>query len=202
MCPDRQIISLYHDGELPSPWKEKLEAHLKTCLKCRVVLSGYRNITDDLREYSRETVMAARDRVWRKFTAPDLIVTERAGGQNSPRPVSEKRIWKRTITLPLPAAAAAAIFVIFGFFILFGIRSEKPAPAQEYITAGIGAGIGLDDHGMLPPIQDMNEVLRYLSSQNSSDFMIIRLPESRKFSRSGEPTLINAADYPRGRSSR
>jgi hypothetical protein len=196
MCPDRQIISLYLDGELPSPWDGKMEAHLETYEKCRAALAGYRNIKNylldpksPLADNEEKSLAEAHERVWQKLTAPGLVVSKeprKAMGIN--------RIWSRHITLPLPAAAAAAV-VFLVLFALVGVRSlSRPAPVlQEQVAAG---GIGLIDNGMVN-IQDMAGVLQYLSNQDNGDFMVIRLPESRTFSRIGEPALINAADYSR-----
>ena len=191
MCPDRQIISLYLDGELPSPWKEKMYMHLETCEKCRASLEKYRLLGERLRDLPDDVVEAAQNRVWNKFMAPGMEIQPLRGGMKREWP--GKRIWSRSITLPLPAAAAAAVLVIIVFVALFGIRNSGRVMPQDIIAT---AGIGLDDQGTVP-IQDMNGVLQYLSSQDNGDFMVIRLPESRRFSRTGKPAFINAADYSR-----
>jgi hypothetical protein len=182
MCPDRQIISLYLDGELPSPWDGKMEAHLESCDECRSALAGYRRIKNYLLSDKEKALAEAQERVWQKLTAPGLVASQK------PR---KERIWNQNISLPFPAAAAAAlVFVIL--IALLGIRSlSQPSLVQEQIVA---SGIGLNDNGMVN-IQDMTGVLQYLSSQDNGDFMVIRLPESRTFTRIGEPALINAADY-------
>jgi len=184
MCPDRQIISLYVDGELPSPWDEKMEAHLVSCEKCRSALSGYRNIKNYLSDDKEKNLAEAQEKVWQKLTAPSLVVSR------EPR----KAIWGRNITLPFPVAAAAGlVFVVL--LALAGVRMlSRPALVLQDQVAS--AGIGLNDNGMVN-IQDMAGVLQYLSSQDNGDFMVIRLPESRTFTRIGEPALINAADYSR-----
>jgi len=186
MCPDRQIISLYLDGELPSPWDEKMEAHLKSCEKCRTALARYRSIRNYLSDDSEKTLVEAQERVWQKIAAPSLVVSK------EPR----KAIWSRNITLPLPAAAAAMVFI--AFFAFVGVRAlYRPAPTTAVLSEQVATGgIGLNDTGMVN-IQDMAGVLQYLSSQDNGDFMVIRLPESRTFTRIGEPALINAADYSR-----
>ena len=194
-CPDRQIISLYHDGELPSPWKEKLETHLETCPECRAALAGYSRLGEALvklpEDPSEEIIRTAQDRVWRKLSAPELIVPEVYKPKAAQPP---RRIWNWKVTLPLPAAAAAAIIIAVMFFAVLGIRKGPQPQLQEPIAAA--AGIGLDDRGIVP-MQDMNQVIQYLSTQDYGDYMVIRLPETRKFSQSGEPALINAADYSR-----
>jgi len=183
MCPDRQIISLYVDGELPSPWDGKMEAHLESCEKCRSSLAGYRSIKKHISDNPEKALAEAQERVWQKLTAPALVVS------GEPR----KAIWSRNITLPLPVAAAAAL-VFVAFFAFIGVRGMfRPAPILQEQAAG---GIGLNDNGMVN-IQDMAGVLQYLSNQDNGDFMVILLPESRTFSRNGEPALINAADYSR-----
>ena len=184
MCPKRQIISLYHDGELPSPWREKMEVHLKSCPECRAVISGYGLIGESLQAEASETFEAAQERVWKKLTSLEPATSKVKW--------KEKRGWNRNITLPLPLAAAAVLLIVVSLA-LVGIRAvNRPSPQDALATASIG----LDDQVMVP-LQDITGVLQYLSSQENGDFMVIRLPETRTFSRIGEPTLINAADYSR-----
>jgi hypothetical protein len=183
MCPDRQIISLYVDEELPSPWDGKMEAHLESCEKCRSIFAEYKGVRSYLSGDPEKALAEAQERVWQKVAAPTLVISKK------PRTA----IWSRNITLPLPAAAAA--MVLIAFFAFVGLRAlYRPAPIlQEQVAA---VGIGLNDTGMVN-IQDMAGVLQYLSSQDNGDFMVIRLPESRTFTSIGEPALINAADYSR-----
>ena len=51
-CPDKDLYSAYVDGELQSPWKEKIEVHLVSCEKCRSVVDSYRKISLKLSENS------------------------------------------------------------------------------------------------------------------------------------------------------
>jgi hypothetical protein len=197
MCPDRQLISLYCDGELPSPWKEKLEAHLESCAECRNILAGYQNLDGYLRDFSRENTREAEERVWKKLAFHDL--PENTAASRTQR--GRRKVWSRTVTLPLPAAAAAVLLIIG--FLAFMVRgnANRPLPAAQDSVAA-ATNIGFDEQGMLD-IQNMNDVLQYLSRQDDNiEFMIIRIPESWNFSRSGVPALINAADYSRRRSSR
>ena len=217
MCPDRQLISLYYDGELPSPWKEKMEAHLESCAECRSILAGYKGIGKYLQDFPQETVQAASERVWKKlgnFVADANEVVVNGVGEaipNFPGNITSsqtrwigwgrKKVWNRTVTMPLPAAAAAVLIVIgFLAYMVIG-NANRTLPAQEPIAAAAAANIGFDEQGMLD-IQDMGDVLQYLSSQDNIEFMVIRIPESWNFSRNGEPALINAADYSRRSPSR
>jgi hypothetical protein len=126
---------------------------------------------------------AAKGRVWSALAAqPGLF------------PVKPERrsVWRRTVSLPLPAVAAAA-FVVIAFLAILGLRSPAAVRFQE---SGVAAGVGTDLQG-IGPVTDMTGVLQYLSSQDTADYVIIRLPESRNFSSSGEPALLKAVDYSR-----
>ena len=197
MCPDRQIISLYFDGELPSPWNEKMAAHLESCPQCQAVLAGYRNLGEKFESLPEGTIETAQDRVWKKITAPELVITGRsanAAGRTLSRHLrAVKKVWNRRITLPLPAAAAAALVVFIAFFAFAGIQGGGQ-PLSQHPVATMNMNIGFDDYAMVP-IHDMSDVIRYLSVQDTADFIVIRLPEHRNFSRAGQPALINAADY-------
>ncbi|MDR1747454.1 MAG: zf-HC2 domain-containing protein [Spirochaetaceae bacterium] len=46
-CPEQDLHSAYVDGEVNSPWREKIEAHLASCESCResvAKLEGLRNV--------------------------------------------------------------------------------------------------------------------------------------------------------------
>jgi len=188
MCPKRQIVSLYHDGELPSPWKEKMATHIESCHECRTILAEYVSLGKFLSGVPDEAITAAQERVWKNLTTPELIIP----GIEARLAKAKTRAWNWNITLPLPVAAAA-VLVIIASLALVGISSLNRSPAQIPMVA---ADIGLDDQGILP-VHDITGVIQFLSSQGHGDFMVIRLPESSRFSRTGEPVFINAADYSR-----
>jgi len=199
-CPEHEIISLYLDGELPSPWKEKMETHLETCAECRAVLSGYSDLGEYLPDLPAQTIEAAQQRVWEKLNDNlsgnfRVISPQDHNRENAAFRWPQKKVWNRSITLPLPLAAAAALVIIFAFFMALGVRGGGQSPAPPNLMA---AGTGLSDNGTVPA-QNMGELLQYLSSQDNGDVTVVRLPESRKFSRTGEPALINAADYSKTR---
>lgn len=176
MCPDRQLLSVYLDNELPSPWREKLEAHLESCVECQSSLNRYRSWSDASNSavLFAESVEAAKARVWRKLSA--LNATELA-----------LPLWRRPLTLPLPLAAAAIAALIIASGFLF----RSPPAANDQTVAEIGY-----DQGKAIPVSNMEDVLRYLETQDSqAEIVIIRLPESQYFNLSGQPSLVRAADY-------
>jgi hypothetical protein len=185
MCPDRQILSLYLDGELPSPWKEKMETHLETCAECRKRLEEYRGFSLTSTLAGEEVIEAVKERVWLRLTAP--VPVKPAEHKNPP---GERRFWNRSVSLPLPAAAA--VFIIIAFFVILALKGQVTISISD--VPPVASAIDMDVHG-IAPVADMSGVLQYLSSQDTSEFVIIRLPESRSFSRFGEPALLKAADY-------
>jgi hypothetical protein len=100
-------------------------------------------------------------------------------------------IWRRRISIPLPAAAAAAVLLVLA--ILWLRQPQEPAaiPGMMFATEEALPG--------LVPVSDMNGVMQYLGGFDSGDILILRLPESRSFVSSGEPAIIKAADYSRRR---
>jgi hypothetical protein len=183
MCPDRQILSLYADGELPSPWKEKMEAHLASCADCQSQMGNYQALRSALVSSPEDGLKAAQERVWARVSSLPAVRTIRPA------------VWRRTVSLPLPAAAvAAAAFVLAALLAVLGARSPQAAVFNPDTVAI--SDIGGDLQG-IAPVTDMDGILQYLSSQDTSEYMIIRLPESTNFSSYGEPTLLKAADYSR-----
>ena len=195
MCPEPQLLSIYMDGELPSPWKEKMESHLAECSGCREKFAEFKRPFEKtaLPEYvssEQEMMEATKDRVWQNL---QTVVS-----QENIRPVrhfqSGAGILRRRVSIPLPAAAAAAIVIaVLAALWMSGGQSRRIDPASH--TNMILASEE-DLPGIIPV--DMNGVLQYLSSEGT-DIIILRLPESRNFISSGEPAIINAADYTRRR---
>jgi hypothetical protein len=182
MCPDHQILSVYMDGELPSPWKEKMEHHLALCARCRKKLEAYQGMSRllDRTGDGDGALKGAKERVWIKLQ-------DRPEWNFSPRP----GIWRRSVAVPFPAAVAAAALLFITLGALAFRQFFFTPPAQD----GMAAGVGLDLPGMIP-VSDMSGVLQYLGSQDPGDIVILRLPESRNFMSSGEPRIIKAAELP------
>ena len=183
MCPDRQLLSVYFDGELPSPWKEKLERHLSGCPSCAGKLESYKALS--LGSAADEAaVSAAQERVWRAMQGrfnPAPLTLRRSGG-----------LWRRRISIPVPAAAAAALLLIV-FALAWVIRA--PAAGETQAMPLISES-DYEPPGLFP-FSDMGEILQYLGAWDGGESVMIRLPDSSSFVSYGEPAIIRAADYPR-----
>ena len=183
MCPDRQIVSLYADGELPSPWLEKFQSHAASCPSCSALLGRYQGIRAILPRPADDAAMeAAKARVWRELS---MVRVARSTGSDR----QGRSIWSRPLVLPLPAAIAAVLLVA----VVAAFVGGPAITPNDRAIARLGSTVQ-----PVVPVADMDGVLRYLESQESStDILIIRLPDSKDFTQSGEPALIRAADYVR-----
>jgi hypothetical protein len=182
MCPDRQILSVYFDGELESPWREKLEQHLEGCPQCRDRLETYRITRRRLfpSRIPEDRVKSSGDRVWEK-----MAITIRPGRGRS-------KFWSGSISVPLPVAAAAGLVMALAMAALITLRQPVRAPDPQL------AGMEMQD---MTPVSDMTTLLQYLGNEGSPDMVIIRLPDTT-FKNAGEPQMLRAADYSRSAGSR
>lgn len=190
MCPDYQILSVYFDGELPSPWKEKMEEHTAGCPSCKERLERLRQCSTALKATLPpvDVVDEAHEAVWQNM---------HIGAHR--RRLHGRRIWQNSVSVPIPACAAAAMILFASFaFVLTREQSSVDNLSPFAVThQGVVAEItDMPMPGMIP-VSNMNDVLQYLGNQSSSDIVVIELPEIKEFSRFGEPVIINSADYSR-----
>jgi hypothetical protein len=194
MCPEPKLISIYMDGELPSPWKEKMASHLEECPKCKEKfenLKSFFNNTDAQEE--QKLIEEAKDRVWRKL-------------QLAKRPVQRVRnynVWQRKLSIPWPAAAAAAVLLVFATAVWVRSGSNNNS-GYAYLPPELSAvektGFAINVEESIPNIitaTDLNSVIKSLGGDRT-EIIILQLPESSSFFSSGEPAMIKAADYIKG----
>jgi len=194
MCPEPQLLSIYVDGELPSPWREKMDAHLKECSACREKFENHKKLRElfnkdaSAKKIDESEIQSSKEKIWRNIEAKRRF---------TPYP----GILRRRISISIPAAAAAAIiialitmFISGGGNILNNGFAGKKANSNERANIILAAEEEIPE--ILPAATDLSGVLQYLGA-DSSDIIILRLPESRNFARAGEPAIIRAADYSR-----
>ena len=199
LCPDRQLLSVYFDGELPSPWKEKMEAHIAGCSACGRRLEAYRHISLGRAVGGYEAELEpARERVWQKLEA--VVDSQRTGSDAYPpaRPPARPQtarwgggVWRRTISIPLPAAAAIVLLIALAFLIVLRVTGTEGMSGMTFASEA-----ELDTPGIIP-VSNMEDVLQYLGNRDNGEVIILRLPESRNFVNYGDPAIIKAADYSR-----
>ena len=205
MCPEPQLLSIYMDGELPSPWKEKMEAHLAECHECAQRYKNFRHLQEMFKKNNRQSRTYVESDGELRPTTPDQALPEQDiesakekvwQKMASRRRYYRRNIWGYKVSIPLPAVAAAAAVILVILTVLF-IRGGSLLPHDSTSKSGfILASEEEEMPSIIPAAQDMNGLLQLLGT-DGSDVLILRLPESRNFARSGEPAIIRAADYTR-----
>jgi len=204
MCPEPQLLSIYLDGELPSPWKEKMENHLTECSSCREKLENFRQLqglfkkdtsqqseTADSAVMEQELMEASKEKVWKRLESRQRF-----------RPVNRQstNIWQRRFSVPLPAAAAAAVIIALATALWLSVgtvenNSFAAIPQIETMDRTSFIIAAEEEMSGLMPAADISSVLQYLGG-GDTNIIILQLPENKNFFRAGEP-VVRAADYTR-----
>jgi anti-sigma factor RsiW len=188
MCPEDTLLSAFIDGEVPSPWREHIQAHAELCPRCSAILESYRSIDRGLRpipgqredENLKRTLTEAEARI-RARLLTGQPVKGFGGVAWRDRPAG---FWSRPIAVPLPVAAAAAVAIVFlgglaaGFFGSRPVDTRSLAATQRILAAQASS---LDD------------IVRYLDSRDSQQAVTITLPSEASFFLPGSPLLITTS---------
>jgi anti-sigma factor RsiW len=188
MCPDKQLLSVYYDDELPSPWKEKMEAHLVSCADCRTALANYGKLSSWLNlpvSAVSETEMLSVERMREKQrSVRDRPVHRRAS--------RIRRVFARRVTVPLPFAVAAAAALVFAFAtLLTQMRTVQRVPEPDAVAEGINL-----EPEEIPQVTSIDDALRFIETNEffngpPSSYVIMRLPENKTFYNLGNPQIQN-----------
>lgn len=181
MCPDRELLSAWLDGEVPSPWRESIGRHVGSCAACAAAAERARLISARLRE---DALGASAEEERAKARVLDRLFS-------SGSMPSRRQLWSKRLSLPLPIAAAALVgFVAMGFALAqSGARnSELRLAVQKAVEVPSVAANGLG----------MESILEYLAKQDSGVSITITLPSGAALDTPGDPFIIREADYQPG----
>jgi anti-sigma factor RsiW len=216
MCPNKRFLSIYFDGELPSPWNEQMEKHLESCPDCAKGIEIYKKTSELLNDSKlsgadNSLMEAAKSHVWEKIIAGKQMYPLYQSPRQLPRQLARQP--PRFLPLRLPripgsiaagaagAIAATALILVISFITPPGAGKNKLPEISGAAESAGGITVSSDyelDIPEITPALNMNDVLRYIENSDSSNIVIIKLPERKKFNRYGEPAFINAADYRKG----
>jgi anti-sigma factor RsiW len=194
MCPDRDLVSAYVDGEVPSPWRERLEEHLRSCPECAALAARYAGLGERLRS---ELPAGGAEALARGGERLDALL---ASALSSPAPLPRRALiaggpWRRSVRLPLPLAAAAAILVLLlgGSTAVLALRQGKASDIRTLASAQIA-----------PPAiaasqpASMEELLQYLNAQGGEATITIKLPTETTFGTAGNPVIMRTVQPVKG----
>jgi hypothetical protein len=200
------------DGELPSPWKEKMEAHLAECSVCKANYDNFKKLQEHFKKDNhqwrtvvelaerdpqeplpteRELMEKSKERVWRSLETKQRF--------------RKYSVWKRRFSIPMPAVAAAAVVIALLAAVILHGNPFGGSSTNNYNLAHQNieqlniepVNFFIAEEDTIPditPVSDINSILQYLGA-GDSNVIILQLPESKDFKRSGEPAIIRAADY-------
>ncbi len=128
----QEMLSAFHDGELPVADRARVEAHMRSCPDCTALLESMARLD------SAAEVPDLGPEYWERF---NRRVEERIGGEES-RPHATMgsrpdRGWVRQqLRYLVPAAAAAVLIVVVFRNIGQGPGAPAPTPAPPAMEAG------------------------------------------------------------------
>jgi Putative zinc-finger len=200
-CPDTDLYSAYVDGEVPSPWKEKLESHIASCPRCRNRVERYRRIALCMHE---ELAPAALD-MEASFARLSARMSARLGMQTNAHAgafsgarvfsrhgmnaASKAREWIR-YSVKLPVAGLAAMFLAAIFLpsiAVIGLVGRRDDSAQLAASSGNDA----QRLNVIAPTSDVYST-DLATNVSSSDPQFTVVDYAKKFSANDE--LFSDAD--------
>lgn len=183
MCPDKQTLSAYLDGELGDRWSVIIENHLTECSTCRGVVEGFEIVRKRMLELGLPEQYVSKTRVWSRLE----LYRDNDSIRLPP-------LWKRRLNLPLPLVAGVfTLIAVLGFSLFISLARDRVSTMK--ITT---APSGLTEVQVAAPIQDLERLLSRLDKQDGSRDIFIQLPSDSEFFVFSEPVLLRATEY-RGR---
>jgi anti-sigma factor RsiW len=183
MCPDREILSAWLDGEIDAPWDRALEEHVSSCQDCRARIERLEGVRHSLLEAPVPDWRPAMERVRSSLVSRGLA---------SEKPVPA---WRRRVALPLPLAVAAAalVMVLAGALTVSVIRSSY---GMVRITR---PGTGGMEIRIAAPVSDLESLLQSIDKDTGSPEGVIILPKDVQLLPVGEPRMGKETEFSRRR---
>lgn len=181
MCPDRQILSAWLDGEIDAPWDRKLEEHVAACEDCRARLERLEAVRRSLLEASVPDWRPAMERVRSSLVSRGLAVEKTASA------------WRHRVSLPVPLAAAAVLLVL----VLAGALAVSVIRSSFGMVRITRQGPSGTEIRIAAPVSDLESLLRSIDQDAGSLEDVITLPKDVQLLPVGEPLMGKETEFPR-----
>ena len=129
-CPEKDIHSVYLDGELPEQFRSAYEAHLASCASCRTELEKLRQVHALFAKDAAETRL---DTVFMEQSFARLQTKLRYAATVQKAAPAKNVLSFPAVRMTLSAAAAAAVFAVI--FTPLYLRSAQNSGSQNELTA-------------------------------------------------------------------
>jgi|GEM_PF-1561167 len=180
MCPERELLSAYVDGELSKEETQAVAAHLKGCPPCARVVSRYQKVRGQLMDETLDEFFQESDIESIKHRI--AIELERYRRTRHP-------FWHRKVGIRWVAAVASFAFILGGFFSYVLLR-PKSLTTMSFLESHPSLNVTIN-------VKNMKQLLDILNSQQGIREITIQLPESPQFEFRSEPVFIRASEYNR-----
>jgi hypothetical protein len=179
-CPNPDLLSAFFDGEVESPWVEKIQEHVEACNRCQEVMERLRFVHKVLLADEEPSLEGALERTRKRLPS-----------RRSSRLWPRHPLWRARIGVPLPAIAA--MFLVFlgmgGLLIFLGTRPNFPFMSIKRQPSGV------TEVQVAAPIEDLEQLLKSLDQEPGNQQIVITLPEDTEFLKFGEPKMLRADEY-------
>lgn len=132
-CPDSDLFSAYVDGEVPSPWKEKLEAHATSCPECAKRTEHYKIQQNLIRQNQPALNETRLEESFSRLCAKRNVLV--AAMAHTPQKQPLYIAWaQKAVRIPISALAAVLLLAVF-FPSYFLLRTkEQLHTTQQSLT--------------------------------------------------------------------
>ena len=179
MCPDKELISAYYDGETDARWSSEIKAHVDDCPQCSEKYEQIKRLSI----YLNNTVVPNEEII--KARVYEAIKRKKSV-------IYPEKFWKKHVELSFPALlGAAVIVVILCAAMLIGLQPFKTDPI-------VVEEIPPETNTLHVQLISIEDAAAYLLSDDSGFDVLITIPAAEGLSVTGEPQLIREADYKRG----
>jgi len=179
MCPDREILSAYFDGEIAAPWEREISAHLATCELCRAQLSGMGETRRLLKDEEAQAWRAPMERVRRRILA------------HVPQDRLKVSAWRRQVSLPLPVAVlAAALLLTFG--VTLAVLATRTNMGYIRVTRAPAGGT---EYQFAVPYEKVEALLKSMGGADANIESVMTIPKNVKLVPVGEPRMGKADEF-------
>jgi hypothetical protein len=181
-CPNPDLLSAFFDGEVESPWSEKIREHVDSCTRCRELMARL--------GFVREVLLADEEP---PVVGPLERTRERLLSRRPPRLRRRRPLWRTRISVPVPAIAAMCLVFLGmgGLLIFLGTRPNFPFMSIKRQPSGV------TEVQVAAPIEDLEQLLKSLDREPGNQQILITLPEDTQFLQFGEPRMLRADEYSR-----
>ena len=182
MCPDRDVLSAWIDGEVSPPWNGVIADHVATCQRCAAEHERLLSVRRALRDEPVPDCAEPMERVRRRLLAPTHAVVDEAPA-----------VWQRHVSLPLPVAVlAAAMLVTLG--VTVAVLTTHTNMGYIRVTRSPSSGT---EYQFTVPYDRVEALLKSAGGGDASIESVMTLPKNMKLTPVGQPRMVRETDLAR-----